>query len=166
MTRIRQFLVITLFASTSLALPNLPSLKTDQAAYEFCKKNTKSFIAVVWPIAQGKDRLIEAILREHGILHYKKSIVLSPQQALWILSKAHPQITDMPLHFAWYFPKGTLEKPTKVFLMEFSDPTVAIACKTAIRQLFQLQFRAIHINDTHQETLELAHCFFSEIAPN
>ncbi|MBA3954383.1 hypothetical protein H0X48_03645 [Candidatus Dependentiae bacterium] len=60
-------------------------------------------------------------------------------------------------HFHWYFPGNTLAKPARIFVVSYNNSQVAKKCKYAIRKLFHLGYRSIHINDTHAETVQLAH---------
>jgi len=166
----------SLYASESFALPEkeiilqtatlvrapfkkLP-LSSDKQAYEYCVDNKKSFVAIVWPIAQGKDKEIERIFKKYGKLLYYKKARLNSKKAFYLLQKAHPHIVDMFEHVDWYFPQGTFEKPARLFVLEFDNAETAVACKMAIRGLYHLQYRSIHINDTHEETKELAEFFF------
>lgn len=135
-------------------------LQTDKQAYEYCLKHKKSFVAVMWPLAQGKDKAIERIFKKYGKLLYYKTAHLNFKKAYHLLQKAHPHIPDMSEHVAWYFPEGTFALPARIFVLEFESAEIAVACKLAIRSLYNLQYRAIHINDTHSETVELAEFFF------
>lgn len=135
-------------------------LSSDKQAYAYCRDNKKSFVAIMWPIAQGKDKEIERIFKRYGKLLYHKKMHLNSKKAFYLLQKAHPHITDMSEHVDWYFPQGTFEKPARLFVLEFNNAETAITCKMAIRGLYHLQYRSIHINDTHEETKELAEFFF------
>ena len=66
----------------------------------------------------------------------------------------------MDAHFSWYFPKGALDNPAKIYVIKASSLSKVLTCKYAIRKLFNLQYRAVHINDTHKETIALAEILF------
>jgi hypothetical protein len=133
----------------------------DYEAYSYCMHNTSSFIAVVWPLAQGKDKKMESVLRSYGTMVYKKVFSLTYQQAYALLQDAHPHIIDMPAHVQMYFPEGVLNKPVRVYLLEFDSLETAVACKHAVRKLFKLGYTSIHINDYHHEAQALAKFFFN-----
>lgn len=140
------------------AAKKLPT--NDQEAYSYCKRNKQSFISVVWPIAQGKDAEIKDIFNKYGKIIYKKKVFFTYTKAYTILKLAHPFITHMREHVDWYFPAGSYEKPARIFVLEFENTETAMACKYAVRHIFNLQYRPLHINDTHAETMELAEFFF------
>lgn len=134
----------------------------DQQAYTYCLQNPQSFIGIVWPITPNHDTQIRAILNKYGSIHYRKNIVLTREQAFMLLQKAHPHIQNMEEHVNWYFPPGTFKKMARIFVLAFNKPETAVACKHAVRRIFKnLQYRSIHINDTHAETIELAQFFFT-----
>jgi hypothetical protein len=66
-------------------------------------------------------------------------------------------------HLKWYFPsEKTYRHPARIFVLEFNAMANNLSCKYAIRKLYpSLEYRSIHINDFHFETIELAKLFFS-----
>lgn len=129
----------------------------DQAAYQYCLQEPQSFVVIIWPIAQGKNEKIQRLLAAYGAIKYQKSRTFSPDQAERLLRLAHPQITDMKKHIAWYFPQWAYQKQARIFVVNYPNLATAVACKYAIRKLFpKLQYRSIHINDTHHETVQFA----------
>jgi len=134
---------------------------TDREAYDYCKQHKHAFIAIVWPIAQGNGEEIREIFKHYGKIIYKKQFFFDHKFAYKILKKAHPLVHDMDEHVDWYFPVGTYEKPARIFVLEFKNAETAIACKMAVRQIFKMQYRPIHVNDVHYETVELAEFFFT-----
>lgn len=151
---------ILLLCNNSTNTNSIP-LATDREAYAYCMNHKKSFIAIVWPVAQGQDAKIKQIFNEYGQIKYQKNVYFTHRQAFKLLKKAHPHIQDMHEHVNWYFPSGTFQKPARIFVVKFKDTETAVACKHAIRHLFSLQYRSIHINDTHSETIHLAQFFFN-----
>ena len=139
------------------------TISNDKEAYDYCAANKNTLIAIVWPIAQGKEKKIENLLNSYGTIKYKKKTYLKPKEAFFLLKMAHSNIyiPDMSEHVRWYFPKGTFKKQARIFVWEFKGTMkAALDCKYAIRDLFDLQYRSIHINDNHYETIELAKFFF------
>lgn len=137
-------------------------IENDRQAFDYCMTHEKSFIAIVWPIAQGKDEQIRHVFGKYGAIQYQKNLFFTPEQAYSLLERAHYNagIADMREHVRWYFPPGSFERHARIFILKFKNVKTATECKYAIRHLFNLQYRAIHINDTHDETVELAHLFF------
>lgn len=140
-------------------------LSNDQEALVYCLNHTNSFIAIVWPIAQGKEALITGIMNLYGTILYRKEYYFTPKKALHILRKAHANVhipTSMKEHVKWYFPPHTYEQPGRIFVIRFSDMSQNLSCKYAIRRLYpDLHYRSIHINDYHSEAIELAKLFFN-----
>jgi len=137
-------------------------LSNDQEAYAYCITHKDSFIAIVWPIMQGHDDKIHKILNKYGTIKYQKKVLLTPEAAYQLLEAAHYNagIKNWQQHLEWYFPPGTFEKMARIFVLKCKDTKTATKCKYAVRNLVDLQYRAIHINDTHDETVELARFFF------
>lgn len=159
MKMIINIILITFLSYHFTAAPK--PIENDLEAYNYCMTHQNSFVCIVWPIAEGKDKEIKKILNKYGSIKYRKKIQLSYDQAYYLLKKAHPHIPDMKEHVKWYFPGHTLQKAARVFIVTFDDTETAVSCKHAIRNLFHLQYRSIHINDFHTETIELAQFFFS-----
>lgn len=135
-------------------------INTDRQAYNYCITHPDTFIGIVWPITPGNDEKIKQIMRNYGTIHYQKNVRLTYDQAFTLLKTAHRHISDMKEHVRWYFPGDTFKKQARIFVLTFNKSETAVACKHAIRHLFNLQYRSIHINDTHDETIELAQFFF------
>lgn len=143
---------------------------SQQEMHDFCKNNGNSFIVLVWPIAEGKHDKIVRLLNKYGCVIYETERVLEPKVAYTILKKSHYNApssvtSNFKAHFKWYFPtKSILKKPTRIFVCTFDDVQQATQCKYAVRGLFNVSYRAIHINDTHAETLELGKIIFGATA--
>jgi len=61
-------------------------LKNDQQAYAYCLADKHSFVAVVWPIAQGKDQELEQLFNHYGKIKYKKMpILLARMRAIFCI---------------------------------------------------------------------------------
>ncbi len=142
-------------------------LQNDLQAYNYCLHNPESFIAIVWPIAQGKDTLIKNILNRYGKIVYQKNFYFTKLLAHTILQLAHqhipsnqPHCGSLKEHVKWYFPKSVYQHPARIFVVHFDNAALALKAKYAVRKLFpDLQYRSIHINDYHAETVQLADFF-------
>lgn len=153
----KSFLWLVFFSYSTL---HATIINSDHAAYTYCLTHSNSYIVIVWPIAHNKDEEIVTILQHYGTLKYRKNFYLTYNQALYLLAKAHPYIHNIHEHVSWYFPPEAFEKPARIFVFKCGDHLTTMTCKYAIRHLFDLQYRSIHINDTHKETIELAKFFF------
>lgn len=157
------YCLLLIQATTIMHATHAYELKNNREALAYCKQEPQSFVSIVWPIAQGKSEQIEQIFNQHGQLKYKKIVTLNPSQAFYLLKTAHPHIPNMKEHVTWYFPPGTMNKPARVYVLKFDSTNTAVTCKHAVRKIFKgLQYRSIHIVDTHPETIELAEYFFTK----
>ncbi len=138
------------------------AISNDRQAYEYCISNETSYIAIIWPMAQGKDNTIEKILHKYGTIKYKKRTYLNYEQAFTLLKDAHPHITDMQSHMELYFPEKAFGKLARIYLMSFANLETAVKCKRAIRHIFDMGYTSIHMNDYHHEVIKLAQFFFNE----
>ncbi len=158
-----KLLPLLIYSSSTLVSGYL--LRSDQEAYNYCLKHQNAFVAIVWPIAQGKESFIQNIMNRYGTILYRKEYYFTPKMAHHILKKAHANAnipTSMKEHVTWYFPKGTYQQPGRIFVIEFADMPHNLACKYSVRKLYpSLQYRSIHITDYHYEAVELAKLFFS-----
>jgi hypothetical protein len=144
-------------------------LQNDQDAYRHCHSTQNTYIAIIWPIAQGKELFIKNIMNRYGTILYYKPFYFNKASAYVILQQAHqhipngqPHCGSMKEHLKWYFPKGSYDNPARIFVLYFKDTDHALSCKYAIRKLFPgLQYRSVHINDYHSETMQLAQFFFT-----
>jgi hypothetical protein len=133
----------------------------DYAKIKIYLKDPKSYIAIVWPLVPLEaDLQIEDMLHKYGKILHKSSIMLSKTDASVLLRTAHPHILNTADHVGWYFPPGAFERPARVYIVQFNNLDIAVETKHKIRRLFNLQYRAIHINDTRSETKALGKFFF------
>jgi hypothetical protein len=148
---------------------------TDRQMLNFCKTNENSFIAIVWPNAQGFDNEIVDLFHEHGTVYGQKNVILSGTEIANVVRMAHrdvfmhkKQVLDIfemddyvAQHVRNYMPFAqNAQKCTRVFVVTFKDVDTQRKCKQHIRNLFNMGYLSIHINDTHDETVELAEYFF------
>lgn len=135
-------------------------LLDDTQAYAYCLANPKSYVAIIWPKAQGKDDELQELFKKYGVVHYKKISYLNKEQAIEILTLAHPKVTNMVSHLKEYFPKDSMINAVRVYLVDFDSLPIALECKHAIRDFFGIGHISIHINDHHPQGIELAQFFF------
>lgn len=157
-------ILISVFSAIGVIGP--VNLSAKSAVHDYAKiktylKNPKSYIAIVWPITPlAADPQIEELLGKYGKILHKSAIMLSKTDAYVLLRTAHPHILNTAEHVKWYFPPGAFERPARVYIMLFDSLDIATEAKHKIRRLFNLQYRAIHINDTRAETKQLSKFFF------
>lgn len=154
------------------------TVKTDADALQYCQTHENSFIAIVWPLAQGKETEIVEAFNRFGKIYYQKTMLIPETEIFKLVDIAHnsyfcdgvPFLCDnqadkiaqfVKEHKQKYVPsKDAAQQASRIFVLAFNDEKTATACKKAIRTLFNIGFYSIHINDTHDETLELAEHLF------
>lgn len=151
--------IILFFVFYSNCSISIYFINNDQEAYMYCLENKKSHVAILWPKAHGKDIELENIFNKYGLIKYKKIMSVTRDQAYTLFSLAHPKVTNLAKHYKEYF-SHHYEQPLRIFLVEFANLEITLDCKHEIRDLFDIGHVSIHINDHHEETLELAQFFF------
>lgn len=138
----------------------------DNMALEFARLKVDCRMVVIWPTAEGSQRQLEDVLRQYGDIVYFKEIFLSESGAHSFTATAYRRerwIGSQKDGFSgatnkanWCFEnKG----PLRVFLFESNKDLVKM--KDEIREIFGVGKHSIHINDTHEETMELAQTLFN-----
>lgn len=143
------------------------AVKGDRAALEFVKQNSNTYIAIVWPRAYEHKKYISKKLSSYGNTRIvqSKTLRLSEAGAWHFFKNAHRGATSS-------FMRKTLKNyltgckaPFKLqALLLQTDLSLEelIKCKKAIREKIGISYWSIHINDTHQETLEMAEVVYDK----
>lgn len=141
----------------------------DAIAYQYCLLNSNTYLAIIFPSAQGKDEAIRATLEKYGSIFYQKSVYLFNHGARNLVTEIYAGeswLGDWSNNFAGAI--GKVEPcfqhsgPLRVYVFETEDLALVRRAKDEIRQLFNLENHSIHINDTHQETIRLAQMLLNE----
>ena len=144
---------------------NVPIKLLDIAALKFLEYANNIYLAFIWPIAKGNDKLIEENIPN---IIYRKEIKLNA-------NGAHNLISQIYLGEKWI---GSIENNFKGAQFKLSecfknfDPLRVIAFKSEslektnkikdkIRSIFKIGKNSIHITDTKEETLKLANLVFN-----
>jgi len=135
----------------------------DSMALEFCRLSPNMVIAVVFPVANGKDDEVQNILKEYGQIAYEKQVV-------FLELGRHNLIRQLYRNESWLGADGDItpglrhhveqrflnDRPVKFYFLVCRDISKIKEAKARVRALFDLQNDSIHINDTHEETLRIA----------
>ena len=132
------------------------ALNTDQEALQLIYENQNTYIGVMWPNTAGDELIDRQIISSHCITHYEKNILFTRDELTQLLTRIHKDSQKIEI----YFPPGSSRKFMKVYLLEAPSLNICVACKRAIRDFYQLHPYAMHINNLHSETIELAEIFF------
>lgn len=145
---------------------NLPTKILDLAALKFLEYANNVYLAFIWPIAKGKDKLIEENIPN---IIYRKQIKLNANGAHNLLSQIYfseKWIGDVENNF-----KGAQFKlvecfknfdPIRVIAFQADSLVKTNKIKDKIREIFKIGKSSIHITDTKEETLRLAKLIFND----
>lgn len=139
----------------------------DAAALEYAYLKPDTRAVVIWPTAEGKQGKLEHILKKYGDIVYFKEVYLNKTGAHNFTAIAYKRESWVGAQTSGY--PGAINKanwcfenkgPLRVFLFESTQNLIAM--KDEIRDIFNVGKHSIHINDTHEETLEIAQTLFND----
>lgn len=140
----------------------------DIAATEFVEISPNSFIALLWPSAEGKDELVDTML---GNVVYKKNIFLNLNGAKNLMTQVYALMKwigspDSDYQGVQAYVGRCFNKAGALRVITFigTDLNTVVETKTRIRELFGIGNSAIHISDTHSEAISLARLLFNDRA--
>ena len=144
----------------------LPTYELDHVAEQYAKIKANTYLVMVWPVASGFQNEIESILSKKGVVVYYKEIKLSINGMVNLQRKVYKNEQWLGTYAddfegVWlkasqcYKEDGVL----RVFLYETCNDLISI--KNEIRSLFNIGKHAVHINDTHEETITLSNLLFN-----
>lgn len=145
---------------------NVSETYLDMAATMFAKKDTHTFIALVWPSAKSKDTEIENILDK---VVYKKNVFLNLNGAHNLMSKVYKNekwLGTIEDDFKGTKPKvmecfKNIDNPLRAYLFQADTLEEVLKKKDDIRDVFNIDKHSIHITDTHEEVVELSKLLFN-----
>lgn len=149
----------------------LDRLYLDAMALEYARLKDDTFVVIVWSTAEEHELELKTVLNKYGEIIYKKDIPLNSNGMVHLVKQAYQRESWLGSYIndfegarnkaRWCYKKpGVL----RVFLFE-SDKDL-IAMKDEIRSIFKVEKHAVHINDTKEETLELAELLFNQNSIN
>jgi len=141
---------------------------TDIAATEFVEISPNSFIALLWPSAEGKDELVDTML---GNVVYKKNVFLGLNGAKNLMTQVYALMKwigspDSDYQGVQAYVGRCFNKtgPLRVIAFIGENLETVVEAKAGIRELFGIGNSAIHISDTHSEAILLARLLFNDRA--
>ena len=140
----------------------------DSIALEYCKIKPNTFIATIFPSAEGNKEEAERIIAAKADVFYKKSFNLSPNGALNLMRQMYhkePWGGTPDNGYAGLKEKARLcfqkEGDVNVYVITVTDPNHSVLIKKEVRKVFNIGNHSIHINDTWEETFRLSRAFFN-----
>lgn len=149
----------------------LDGMYLDAMALEYARLKNDIYMVIVWPTAENHESELQAILNKYGEIVYRKNVSLNSNGMVHLVKQAYRKESWLGSYAndfegarnkaRWCYKEPGM---VRVFLLE-SDQDL-IAMKDEIRDVFQIEKHAVHINDTKEETLELAELLFNHNSIN
>ena len=146
----------------------------DEEALAYCASHNNAYISILYPRKQhNKAAGIRTIFKEFGSIIYEKNIVLfdhGPLNLVRIAYQTQSWIGDYSNNFAharlsvkrrFRVVNKDGSYTVKVVLFLCTNLERVRQCKKKLRALIGQGSHAIHINDTHEETMTLAQTVFN-----
>ena len=150
------------FKSRGLSEENLGFLAS---SYARLKKSSR--VVCVWPRGEGTEEELTSIIKKHSEIVYKRSLVLTEQGKLNIMRVCYSNEPWLGCFSDGFI--GAKNKSAQCFSgsselrIYLVDPKAdLLIMKDEIRSLFNVGKHSIHVNDTHQETLDLIETLFNQ----
>lgn len=141
----------------------LDDLYSDEMALEYCRLHPETYLVMVFPSAQGRQEEVEAILNQLGQIVYAKQIWLSRQGSFHLIRQVYAGerwLGDWTNQYAGAWGKANpcfaKSGPLRVFVFQAHHLDQVREAKKRIRDLFGIENHSVHINDTREQTLQLA----------
>jgi len=144
----------------------------DAIAIEYAKIKKNTFIVTLFPAATVKENIgdIRQILMEHGDVVHEKGAILRGDGPLNLIRQIYDGESwggNFDDGFNGFRVKEHCcfspapDSPVYAFLVEFDSVGTAHEVKRIIRDIYNISNHSVHINDTHEGTLNLARVFFN-----
>lgn len=140
----------------------------DAMAFALCSLKKKTFVVVVFPAAQGRNAELVELIEKHSLIWYRKDIRIDGDGAVNLIRQVYrnePWIGNHTNDFNGARNKAErcFQGPDNVrtFIVEANLEDI-LTLKIAIRSMYKVGNHSVHINDTQEETCELAKIFFNK----
>lgn len=141
----------------------------DYTTIEYAHQKDSVYMVMVWPIAKGHQQEIEKILWKNGKIINQKNIKLTYNGLLNLQRfeyKEEKWLGNYTNDFEGLHTKCSqcYDKDGVLRTFLFESTADLIQMKDEIRKLFNIGKHAIHINDTQEQTREIAQLIFNDNA--
>lgn len=141
-----------------LQLAGIDSDYLDAMAIEYCKKYADAYIAIVWPTLDGTyEKMVYDILSKECIVAYKKEFIFKGNAPKTFMLSIPEKIPHISFDFHCYFDPQKSSYPMRCFVIRAPDLATTVRAKKILRGIVKLDPYCMHVNDTHDQTLEAAH---------
>jgi hypothetical protein len=129
----------------------------DAMALEYCKVHPDAYIAIIWPtLDDSYEKLVYDTLSEGCIVAYQKRFTLKNYGPMAFLLSIPEKVPFISKEFHGYFDKDKKLYPMRCFVIRARRHAVTLKTKQKLRKLVGIGRYSIHINDTHDQCMDLA----------
>ena len=130
----------------------------DAMALEYCKKYADAYIAIVWPTLDANyENMVYDILSQECLVAYKKTFTLERHAPKVLMESIPEKLPNIPFDFHCYFSPEKSTYEMRCFVIRAPDHASTVRAKRALRRIVKLDPYCMHINDTHDQALDLAY---------
>ncbi len=147
----------------------IDSTYADYTALEYVRLNPHAHIVNLQPVTSPEfDNIVENILEKYGFIYYKKNIFLSFNGLINLKKLFYGKdewIGNIENDFkgAKKHAKASLGPyPLRAYIFVCDDLDNVRKAKEEIRDIYKIGNNSVHINDTHEEAIEIAECYFND----
>lgn len=140
----------------------------DLAAVEYCRLVPNSFVAIVYPSAQGKDKEVEEIFSRWGSIFYRKDVSVRRAGACTLVRQIYSGESWLGCWengFSGASSKAALcwQRPgvARVFVLE-STVDRMLCAKEEVRNLFNIGKHSVHITDSQEQSIHLGQVLLND----
>lgn len=153
---------------------DLPLELADFAALEYVRLNPDAYIVNLHAVTDpSRDKEVEAILEKYGFIFYKKEVQmnfngyvnlkkLSYGKDHWKGNTWIGGVEDDFFHAKEHAERSMGNNPMRIYVFVCPHLDKTVQAKKEIRKLFDIGIFCIHINDNHEEALQLAQTYFNK----
>ena len=130
----------------------------DAMAVEYCKKYSDAYIAIVWPTLDGSyEEMVYDILSKECLVAYQKEFTLKRHGPKTLMYAIPEKVPHIPNDFHCYFSPKKNSYPMRCFVVRAPSLACTVRAKRVLRDIVKLDPYCMHMNDTHDQALDLAY---------
>ena len=144
----------------------------DYGALEYVKLNPNAYIVNIMPVNNlEKDEKVVSILEKFGFVYYKKDVWVTYNGLVNLKKVSYGSfwegakwIGDISNEFEGarnHANNSMGRNPLRVFVFVCDDINKVVKAKKEIREIYKIGNYSVHINDTHEEAIQLAETYFN-----
>ena len=146
---------------------DMPDYYLDYATIKYAQVKPNTYMVLVWPVSLGHDDELLEILNRYGSVINRKNVKITYDGLVnlqrivyrnepWLGSYSNDFEGAHTKSVQCYNDNGIL----RAFLFESKENMIMM--KEEIRKVFNLGKHAVHINDSHEETIEISQMIFND----